>query len=67
MSGFASIALAASMANRSRAAAQSAQDPQKPLEVSDRAVWDIVCAVIWRRITVAVEQLENTTPPGPAH
>jgi hypothetical protein len=24
-------------------------------------------AAIWRRITVAVEQLENTTPPGPVH
>jgi hypothetical protein len=24
-------------------------------------------AAIWRRITAAVEQLENTTPPGPVH
>jgi hypothetical protein len=24
-------------------------------------------AATWRRITVAVEQLDNTTPPGPVH
>jgi hypothetical protein len=24
-------------------------------------------AATWRRITVAVEQLENKTPPGPGH
>jgi hypothetical protein len=24
-------------------------------------------AVTWRRITAAVEQLANTTPPGPLH
>ena len=24
-------------------------------------------AAIWRRVTVAIEQLTNTTPPGPLH
>jgi hypothetical protein len=28
---------------------------------------DYTGAAIWRRVTVAIEQLTNTTPPGPLH
>jgi hypothetical protein len=28
---------------------------------------DYAGAAIWRRVTVAIEQLTNTTPPGPLH
>ena len=45
----------------------------KALEQSDRRVDDLTAAGdhdgadTWRRITAAVEQLANTTPPGPLH
>jgi hypothetical protein len=32
-----------------------------------RAAGDIETAAIWQRITEAVRQLANTTPPGPLH
>ena len=43
------------------------------LEQSDRRVDELTAAGdhngadTWRRITAAVEQLANTTPPGPPH
>lgn len=45
----------------------------KALEQSDRRVDELTAAGdhdgadTWRRITTAVEQLANTTPPGPLH
>ena len=43
-------------------------EPESAIRSAELAeAGDVAGAAVWRRVTDAIEQLENTTPPGPLH